>query len=50
MDTESFTDYYIAQIFARNTDWPHGNIDYWRYQTDYNPVRLFPNRTVDGAG
>jgi hypothetical protein len=44
MDTESFTDYYIAQIFARNTDWPHGNIDYWRYQTDYNPGAIIPEQ------
>lgn len=37
MDVDNFTDYYIAQIFIRNTDWPHGNIDFWRYRTTYNP-------------
>jgi hypothetical protein len=44
MDTESFTDYYIAQIFARNTDWPHGNIDFWRYSVGYSPGALIPEQ------
>lgn len=37
MDIESFTNYYLANIFFNNTDWPHNNIDFWRYDTDYNP-------------
>lgn len=44
MDTENFRDYYIAQIYARNTDWPHNNIDYWRYQSDYNPDADIPEQ------
>jgi hypothetical protein len=44
MDIDNFTDYYIAQIFARNTDWPHNNVDYWRYQTDYHPGAIIPER------
>ena len=44
MDTDNFLDYYIAQIYARNTDWPHNNIDYWRYQTDYNPDADIPDQ------
>ncbi len=38
IDTGSFTDYMIAQIFMVNTDWPGNNIKYWRLQTsDYLP-------------
>ena len=38
MDVDNFVDYQIAQIFARNTDWPHNNIDFWRLRTDgYKP-------------
>jgi hypothetical protein len=32
MDIDNFIDYHIAQIFIRNNDWPHNNIDYWRAQ------------------
>jgi hypothetical protein len=31
MDTESFTDYQLTQIFVMNTDWPGNNLLYWRY-------------------
>jgi hypothetical protein len=38
MDTESFLDYMIAEIFMVNTDWPGNNIKYWRLQTpEYLP-------------
>lgn len=38
MDTENFTDYFITNIFARNTDWPHNNIEFFRKRTDaYQP-------------
>ncbi len=38
MDTESFMDYMISQIFIVNTDWPGNNIKYWRLQTpEYLP-------------
>ncbi len=38
IDTESFMDYQIAQIYADNTDWPGNNIDFWRLRTDeYQP-------------
>ena len=33
MDTESFRDYMISEIFMVNTDWPGNNIKYWRLQT-----------------
>ena len=34
IDEKNFADYQIANIFARNTDWPGNNIDYWRKRTD----------------
>jgi hypothetical protein len=37
MDIESFTSYYLSNIYFNNRDWPHNNIDYWRYDTPYNP-------------
>jgi hypothetical protein len=38
IDTDNFMDYQIAQIFARNTDWPGNNTDYFRKQTSqYTP-------------
>jgi hypothetical protein len=38
IDTENFTDYQIAQIFANNIDWPGNNNNFWRLKTDaFNP-------------
>ena len=38
MDTENFLDYYIANIYAGNKDWPANNIKYWRKRTNqYEP-------------
>lgn len=38
MDVDNFADYQIAEIFARNTDWPGNNIAFWRLKTDaYQP-------------
>lgn len=36
MDIDNFLDYYTAEIYFINTDWPHGNIDFWRFQTEYD--------------
>jgi hypothetical protein len=42
VDTESFTDYFISQIFIRNTDWPGNNITFWRLRTDaYHPEAAY---------
>jgi hypothetical protein len=30
MDVENFIDYQVAQIYCANTDWPGGNIKFWR--------------------
>ncbi len=32
MDIDQFLNYYIAQIYYFNQDWPQGNIKYWRPQ------------------
>jgi hypothetical protein len=37
MDVDNFIDYQIAQIYVRNNDWPHNNIDFWRERTTYDP-------------
>ncbi|TVR16458.1 MAG: T9SS C-terminal target domain-containing protein, partial [Balneolaceae bacterium] len=31
-----FLDYYAAQIYFVNTDWPHNNIDFWRLRVPYD--------------
>lgn len=31
MDIDNFIDYYIIQIYCRNTDWPGNNLAYWKY-------------------
>lgn len=36
IDMDNFLDYYTAQIYFINTDWLHGNIDYWRLKVPYN--------------
>ena len=38
MDIENFIDYYVAQLYYANVDWPQNNINYWRYNTsEYMP-------------
>lgn len=38
MDVENYTDMYIANIYAANTDWPHNNIEFYRKRTSsYEP-------------
>lgn len=33
-DLENLSDYFIAQTYVNNTDWPHNNLKYWRSKTD----------------
>ncbi len=41
MDTESFADFQIAQIFIMNTDWPGNNTNFFRrYTNTYLPDEL----------
>ena len=37
MDIDNFLDYYSAQVYYGNNDWPHNNIDFWRSQRPYTP-------------
>jgi hypothetical protein len=39
MDIRNFIEYQISNMYFNNRDWPHNNIDYWRYQVegDYVP-------------
>jgi len=39
MDVENFIDYYAAQLYFANVDWPQNNIEYWRYNTTYSPYK-----------
>lgn len=34
MDVQNFIDYNITEIYSSNTDWPHNNVEIWRYQAD----------------
>ncbi|SCY85628.1 putative Ig domain-containing protein [Flavobacterium caeni] len=43
MDTESFTDYFITNIYLNNTDWPGNNIVFWRRNTAYTPGAPYGN-------
>ena len=35
IDIDNFIDYYIAEVFVNNTDWPGNNNAFCRYRTDY---------------
>lgn len=37
IDPESFTDYYIANIYFDNVDWPGTNQTFWRKRVAYTP-------------
>jgi hypothetical protein len=37
MDVDNFIDYYIAQLYFANKDWPQNNILYWKKNVAYNP-------------
>ena len=37
MDLDGFTDYVIAQVYSRNSDWPDNNIKWWRKRVPYTP-------------
>lgn len=34
IDIENYIDYFSAQIYFGNSDWPHNNIRFWRKRTD----------------
>lgn len=37
IDIDNFIDYYVAQIYFANIDWPQNNIDFWRLRRSFNP-------------
>ncbi len=41
MDTDNYTDFFVANIFFNNIDWPGHNLKYWRYSGERlnNPPR-----------
>lgn len=34
IDMDNFMDYFLTEIFLRNTDWPHNNIKAWKKNVD----------------
>lgn len=32
VDLQNFSEYILSNVYFNNRDWPHGNIDFWRYQ------------------
>jgi hypothetical protein len=37
IDVDNLIDYYIAELYFGNVDWPQNNILYWRKNVNYNP-------------
>jgi hypothetical protein len=37
IDIDNLLDYYSAQVYFGNDDWPQNNIDYWRARVPYDP-------------
>ena len=37
MDIDNYINYYSAQIYFANDDWPQNNIIFWRLRTSYSP-------------
>ncbi|MDG5768073.1 CotH kinase family protein [Balneolales bacterium ANBcel1] len=45
IDTDNLIDYFIAQIYSDNRDWPHNNIDFWRMNHgEYRPDSSIPEQ------
>lgn len=43
IDTENFTDYYVSNIYFRNTDWPANNNAYFRKRTSFDSTAPYGN-------
>ncbi|ESU24171.1 hypothetical protein FEDK69T_06070 [Flavobacterium enshiense DK69] len=41
IDVDNMRDYYIANIYFDNTDWPRYNTVFWRKKTTYTPDALY---------
>ncbi len=44
VDIENFLRYYVLQIYAKNTDWPGGNLEYWRERVPLGKLHAPPGR------
>jgi len=42
IDTGNYLDYFIANVYCNNTDWPHNNIRLWRYKGEEGDSRTSP--------
>ncbi|NLA23748.1 MAG: hypothetical protein GX879_02165, partial [Bacteroidales bacterium] len=42
IDIKNYTDYYIAQIYSGNYDWPRYNTDFWRMKVAYSADLPYP--------
>jgi len=36
VDINSFTDFFVTEIFINNSDWPHNNNEFWRKRVQYD--------------
>ncbi|MBI9031429.1 CotH kinase family protein [bacterium] len=43
VDMQNFINYYIAQVFVANSDWPSYNVRMWRHKTELTSPDLFYN-------
>src|SRR5690606_12941295 len=48
LDVESYADYFIAELFYNNLDWPHNNLKIWRDRL-YHPKWRYLLFDLDGA-
>ncbi|MCK4750223.1 MAG: CotH kinase family protein, partial [Bacteroidales bacterium] len=50
MDVNQFMNYYVANIYFQNEDWPHNNVKYWRPQVEGGKWRWILYDTDFGWG
>jgi hypothetical protein len=50
VDIYNYTDYFIAEMYYVNPDWPNNNIKYWRSYTDTSRWRYIMTDTDFGMG
>lgn len=43
IDIENYINYYIAEIFVANSDWPAYNVRMWRHKTEINNPNIYFN-------
>ena len=46
IDVDNFIEYHAVEMYFGNNDWPHANIDFWRYEQEfYSPQSI---KQLDG--